>query len=219
MSKKQWIILVGVLLVGMLILSCGAVIHVTPVFQRVVVLRDTLAVHKLSQGRRLYEVLGMARRGDTLASFAKAALHVDTLEYYFYVLYQGSEGWIHQGKGQFAQSEYDLLVSVCDTRFLVMPSHNDTAWKRALRYAQTRSVRPLQTINDELIEHSKRDRVDSERDIEFVIRRSTQADGIWYTVRANGSSKNPHARRCALFIQTGKDEQDFQGVEYLTPQR
>jgi hypothetical protein len=203
----------------MLCLSCGSVIQVTPAFQRVVILRDTLAVHKLSQGRRLHEVLGASRRGDTLASFAKAALHVDTLEHYFYVIYQGSEGWIHQGNGQCAQSEYDLLVSVCDTRFLVMPSQNDSAWKRALHYAQTRSVRPLQTITDELIAHSKRDRVASERDIEFVIRRSPQAEGVWYTIRANGSGKSHHARRCALFIQTGKDEQDFQGVEYLTPKR
>jgi hypothetical protein len=181
----------------------------------VVVVADSLPVHKLSGERLLPTLLGTARRGDTLLSFATVQTRRDTVERYFCIFWNGTEAWIHQGNGFFARTEYDVVASVFDTKFFVPPELDGQAWQRALEYARTRSVRPLLIASEALIEHSPRGKITSERDIAFVIKRTPVQGGFWYTVKADGSYTNLHARKCALFIQTGKDERSFQGIERL----
>jgi hypothetical protein len=243
--------------------GCGTVASFTPVVQRVIVQADSVTVYQVSgrasagsganssasgnaaNSRKLSMPLGVARRGDTLLSYAhgmqqaeqRTEQGADSVERHFYVVFRGAQGWIHQGSGTMSRrlvvGEYDLLASLCDTKFSLPASADSLAWARALDYVKRHSVRPLQTTNDELIENSLRGRMDSERDIVFVVRRvpppslpqsSSQSSSqhlsqnvsqnqIAYTVRADGSATSLHARRCALYMQTGKDERNFYGIE------
>jgi hypothetical protein len=205
---------------AMLILAgCGSLPFITPTVQRVIVQADTATMYQISGERRLYKPLYTLRRGDTVFSYAQVVLQADSLERYFYVVHRGAQGWIYQGSGRINErivvSEYDLAASVCDTKFTLPPEADEQAWKRALDYVKRHSVRPLQTMSDVLIENSLRGKIDSERDIVFVVKRAVLADGVAYTVKADGSFSSVNARKCALFMQTGKDERTFHGIETI----
>jgi hypothetical protein len=192
--------------------SCASAPIVTPLVQRIVIVGDTVNVYKLSGERRLYAPLGAVRKGDTLISYAHAVVQADSVERLFYVVFRGAEGWLYHGNSRLARSEYDAVASVFDTKFVIPPEADSAAWKRALDFVQRHSIRPLQTVSDVLIEHSPRGKITSERDVAFVVRRVVQPGGVAYSVRADGSSSHLNARKCAFYIQTGKDERDFQGM-------
>lgn len=202
---------------ALLFSSCASAPLVTALVQRVMVLYDSATVYKLSGERRLYTALGTVYKGDTLVSFAHAVVQSDSVERLFYVVFRSTEGWLYQGNGRITRSEYDAVASVFDTKFLVPLEQDSLAWKRALDFVQRHSIRSLQTVNDIVIEHSPRGKVASERDIAFVVRRVPHNDGVAYSVKADGSFSNLNARKCAFYIQTGKDERTFQGINNVLP--
>lgn len=200
--------------------SCASVVQVTPTVQRIIIQQPDVEVFQLEGEKRKKEILRKAQIGDTLVAFAEILMNIDTLEQYYYVICEGQEGWLYSGNGIFAKTEYEVLASVCDTKFTI-PIHLDTiAWFRALDYIGRHSQMRLQSNTDVLIENSTRGKKQgAEKDIVFIVRRSQQTAGIQYTVKADGSFTNIHARRCALYIQTGKDERSFQGLNNILQQK
>lgn len=206
--------LVGAL--WLLLVGCGSMVQVTPTVQRIIIQQPDVEIFKLTGERRNKEVLGIAQMGDTMVTFAEVFMNIDTIEQYYYVIHEGREGWLYSGNGVFAKTEYEVLASVCDTKFNI-PVHLDSiAWYRALEYIGHHSQMRLQSNSEILIENSSRGKKQgSEKDIVFTVRRSQYTHGIHYSVKAEGSFTNIHARRCALYIQTGKDERSFQGVHNI----
>lgn len=200
--------------------GCATVVQVNPIVQRIIIQKPDVEILKLLGEKRNKEVLRIAQVGDTLVTFAEVTMNVDTLEQYYYVISEGQEGWLYSGNGTFAKTEYEVLASVCDTKFII-PLHLDSiAWYRALDYIGRHSEMRLLSFTEVLIENSTRGKKQgSEKDLVFTVRRSQQAQGIQYSVKAEGSYNNIHARRCALYIQTGKDERAFQGVNNILQQR
>lgn len=209
--------LASILVCIALVTGCASVALVSTVIQRVIIQRDGVRVFRLSGENRTAQVLGNLRMGDTLIAYASVQMEVDTLEQYFYVVFDGKEAWLNAGNGTFAKPEYDALAGVCDTKFLLAAAQDSVAWMRALDYVARHSLRRLQTQNETVIEHSVRGKISgSDKDIAFFIKRAPQKDGVYYTVKADGSYSNLNARKCALFIQTGKDERDYQGVDKIS---
>jgi hypothetical protein len=208
-----------VVVVGLLSIGCADAIRITPTTQRVIIQRPTV-MFRLKGEQRLQENVGKAFPGDTLLSFATAIAPTEAGDrYLFYIVWGNIEAWFDDETGsqagKRAVSEYEAVTSVCDTKF-IMPAENDsTVWKRALEYVNSHTSDIIQYATPTLIQTSKRNRLPN--GISFIVRRTPQSDGsVQYSVRANDSSMDLNARKCAFFMQTGRDERQYYGIKNIT---
>ncbi len=222
---EQWLqrlIIAGVCLVVCFFCgfsSCADALRVQTVTQRVILQRQT-TLYKLQQGRRTPEYFGMALAEDTLFSFATVQAPSEAgNRQLFYIVRESGEAWFDADSGQSspkALTEYDAVTRVCDTKFSLPSDMDSLAWARAFAFVDTHTSDIINQASPTLIQTSKRNRLPNS--ISFTIRRTPQAGGIvQYSVRANESLTDLNARKCAFFMQTGRDERFYQGLEQMTP--
>ncbi|TAE28619.1 MAG: hypothetical protein EAZ92_07975 [Candidatus Kapaibacterium sp.] len=207
------------MLCGSGLLSCADAFRVQTITQRIILQRQT-TLYKLQQGRRTQEYFGMALAEDTLFSFATVQAPSEAgNRQLFYIVRESGEAWFDADSGQSspkALTEYDAVTRVCDTKFSLPNELDSLAWARAFAFVDTHTSDIINQASPTLIQTSKRNRLPNS--VSFTIRRTPQAGGmVQYSVRANESLTDLNARKCAFFMQTGRDERFYQGLEQITP--
>jgi hypothetical protein len=197
--------------------SCAEAVRVTPTTQRIIIQRPTV-MYKLIGERRTAENVGTALEADTLLSFATAVAPTEAgNRHLFYIVWGNVEAWFDADYGQSnpkAITEYDAAALVSDTKFILPLTQDSLAWQRAFEFVNAHTSDAIQYATPTLIQTSKRNRLPNS--ISFTVRRTPQADGfVQYSVRANESSTDANARRCAFFIQTGRDERFYHGLQNI----
>lgn len=195
--------------------SCADGLRVTTTTQRIIIQRPT-TMYKLVGERRTLENIGTALEADTIISFATAIAPTEAgNRKLFYVIWGNVEAWFDADSGTSgtrALSEYDAAAGVCDTKFTLPAELDSIAWKRALDYVNTHTSDIIQYATPTLIQTSKRNRLPNS--ISFTVKRSPTATGeVQFSVRANDIANDMNARKCAFFMQTGRDERHYQGLE------
>lgn len=199
--------------------SCADALRVTPTTQRIIIQRPTV-MYKLTDGRRTAENVGTAQQADTLYSFATAIAPTEAgNRHLFYIVWGRGEAWFDADAGLSspkALTEYDALTLVCDTKFTLPSDMDSVVWRRALEFVNTHTSDMIQYATPTLIQTSKRNRLPN--GVSFTIRRAPREGGseVQYSVRANDSPADPNARKCAFFMQTGRDERFYHGLGNVT---
>jgi hypothetical protein len=137
--------------------------------------------------------------------------------------------------GARACSEYEAVASNCDTEFVLPNTLDSLAWERAQTFVQANTddfiLHTSPTLIRTTYRYNNRSRTESAtRSTQFIIKRKFQGATTLYSIRVNEPLKDPlknsltdcttnfitasTACKCALFIQTGKDERDFQDRSY-----
>jgi hypothetical protein len=202
----------------LLLFGCADARRVTLITQRVIVQRP-ITMYQLKGEQCSQDNVGQAFQGDTLLSFASVIAPTEAgNRHLFYIVWGNVEAWFDDEAsnkgGAKALSEYDAVTKVCDTKFSLPAELDSTTWRLALDYVNTHTSDIIHHATPTLIQTSKRNRLPNT--ISFTIRRTPQSDNtVQYSIRANDSSIDLNARKCSFFMQTGRDERHYQGIENI----
>lgn len=193
-----------------LLSACAESSAIFPQSQRIIVLRQNVPLYQYPD-RKWVQFL---RQGDTLYSCASRILADESGKQRHFLVKTGHNGelaFVNSDLGKSVETEYELLARSCDTDFLLSRQTDSIAWERAVRYVERHSPEAIERCTSTLIQTGKRLRTDALAG--FTIRRTFETDGTRYRVRSGNNETSLEARRCALFIQTGKSEEDFSVVD------